>query len=58
MIMYCYAPVKVNPREIAPQTAHRIMIGVRLTIQGTLTSAVLSNITLDIIDHSDINYKW
>ncbi len=37
-----YAPVKVNPD---PQITHSIMIGVRLAIQGTLTTVILSDIT-------------
>ncbi len=42
--------VKVNPGGGGTQAAHRIMTGVHLTIQGTLTIAVLSdNNTLDTI---------
>ncbi len=36
------------------QAIHRIMTGVRLTIHGTLTTAVLSDITLTSFWH----YKW
>ncbi len=40
-------PVKVNPEE-GGQVTHRILTGVCLTIQGTLTTAVLSDISLTL----------